>query len=294
MMRRRQNVIPALALEKLQDDPVNNTRGWNFLQNSANLAVLGHSRKRWLIDRVLTTDWPREEFLDIRSSDSRVVWRPAAVDRYLQQVDRFLERLLRVHITAGQPGRATELLSLRHSNTIHGRHRNIFIEHGLVSTVTSYHKGYSVSNCTKIIHRYLPKPVSELLVYYLWLILPFWQTIQRLTQRSTGPRSPFLWPYKEATWDPSRLRTVLQREATIHLQTKLNILSYRHAAIAISRAHLKCGGFKRDYGTESAAFDEQASHGSWTAGTVYARGLQEAPGHIEGRRRQYRTISRVA
>ncbi|EAU31660.1 predicted protein [Aspergillus terreus NIH2624] len=225
----RGQIVPVLPLEQLQDDPVNNTRGWNFLQHPRN----------------------------------------------------------------GKPGRETELISLRHSNTLHGRHRNIFIKHGLVSTVTSYHKGYSISNSTKIIHRYLPKPISELLVYYLWLILPFWQAIQRLTHRSTGPRSSFLWPKAtEGTWDPSRLRTVLQREAAIHLQTKLNVASYRHAAIAISRVHLKCGGFKRDYGTDSAAFDEQASHGTWAAGTVYARGLQEAPGHVEERRRQYRAISR--
>ncbi|KAI9034791.1 uncharacterized protein KD926_005471 [Aspergillus affinis] len=289
----RDDIVPVLSLQKLQDDPVNNRRGWNFLQNHANSRVLSPTGKQWLMDRVLTTDWLRDEFLEIRSSDSEVIWRRSAVDRYLQQVDWFLERLLLViHITGGQPGRATELLSLRHSNTVQGRHRNIFVEHGLVSTVTSYHKGYSVSNSTKIIHRYLPKPVSELLVYYLWLILPFWQAIQRLTRRTASPRSPFLWPHGEGTWDPSRLRAALQREAQIHLQTKMNILSYRHAAIAISRVHLKIGGFKRDYGTDSAALDEQASHGSWAAGTVYARGLQEAPGHVEARRRQYRAISR--
>jgi hypothetical protein len=43
---------------------------------------------------------------------------------------------------------------------------------------------------------------------------------------------------------------------------------------------------------DDAAFNKQASHGSWIAGTVYARGLQEAPGHVEARRRQYRAISR--
>jgi hypothetical protein len=57
--------IPVLPLEKLQDRPVNNTPGWNFRQNPANVAVLGHPGKRWLIDRVLTRDWLREEFLDI-------------------------------------------------------------------------------------------------------------------------------------------------------------------------------------------------------------------------------------
>jgi hypothetical protein len=43
---------------------------------------------------------------------------------------------------------------------------------------------------------------------------------------------------------------------------------------------------------DNAAFNKQASHGSWVAGTVYARGLQEAPSHVEARWWQYRVISR--
>ncbi|OOO04500.1 hypothetical protein AFCA_000004 [Aspergillus flavus] len=300
----REEMIPSLPLRELQDDPTNNQRGWNFLHDPRNQATLSqamfttHGRhrgaaERWLLDRVLTLDWLREEFLDVRQSDSQVIWQKPHVDHYLKQVEAFLQRLLLlIHITGGQPGRATELLSLRHSNTVHGRHRNIFIEHGLVSTVTTYHKGYSISNTTKIIHRYLPKPVSELVVYYLWLILPFCQALQRQAFQDTSIPSAFLWPSGEGCWDSSRLRMVLQREAKTHLQTKMNITSYRHAAIAISRVHLQCGGFKRDYGADDTTVDHQASHGSWVAGTVYARGLQEAPGHIEARRRQYRTISR--
>lgn len=291
----REEIVPQLALHKLQDDPTKNQRGWNFLQDQRTRAALPTTGERWLLDRVLGTDWLREEFLQLHQigQQDQVLWQAGAVDQYLQQVKVFLERLLLlVHMTGGQPARATELLSLRHSNTLHGRHRNIFIEHGLVSTVTTYHKGYSINNTTKIIHRYLPKAVSELVVYYLWLILPFCQALQKLVYGQKGPASAFLWPAGEGSWDSSQLRKVLQREARTHLQTKMNILSYRHAAIAISRVHLKCGGFKRDYGADDAAFNEQASHGSWIAGTVYARGLQEAPGHVEARRRQYRAISR--
>ncbi|RHZ49046.1 uncharacterized protein CDV56_103939 [Aspergillus thermomutatus] len=222
--------------------------------------------ERWLLDRVLGADWLREEFMEIHQIGQRdeVLWQEGPVDQYLQQVDRFLQRLLLlVHVTGGQPGRATELLTLTHSNTKHGRHRSNFIEHGLVSTVTTYHKGYSISNSTKIIHRYLPKAVSELVVYYLWLILPFCQSLQRLARGQRGTASPYLWPAGEGTWGSDRLRKILQQEAKTHLQT----LSYRHAAIAISRVHLKCGGFKQDYsGTDNAAFNEQASHGSWIAG----------------------------
>jgi hypothetical protein len=292
----REAIIPQLNLNQLTDDPTNNKRGWNFLQDPRNHAVLSTTGQRWLLDRVLTVDWLRAEWVEVRPSDSQMVWHASVVDHYLQQVDQFLERLLLlIHLTAGQPARATELLSLRHSNTVCGRHRNIFIEHGLVSTVTTYHKGYSMTNSTKIIHRYLPAEVSELVVYYLWLILPFARAIQRLAYGSGswgGPRSPFLWASGQGSWDGSRLRAVLQREAHTYLQTKLNVISWRHAAIAISRAHLQCGGFKRDYGADDNLIDHQASHGSWAAGTVYARGLQEAPGHIEARRKQYRAISR--
>jgi hypothetical protein len=72
--------------------------------------------------------------------------------------------------------------------------RNIFIEHGLVSFVTSYHKNYSASSTTKLIHRYLPPEVGELLVYYLWLVVPFVEQLQILTPlQGLGAVGSFLW-----------------------------------------------------------------------------------------------------
>lgn len=69
-------------------------------------------------------------------------------------------------------------------------------------------------------------------------------------------------------------------------------MTYRHIANAVSRQHLKCGDYKRDYWMDKKLADERATHGSWVAGTVYARGLQEAPGYVEARRMEYRAISR--
>lgn len=102
----------------------------------------------------------------------------------------------------------------------------------------------------------------------------------------------YLWPKGTGSWDAARLSKVIARETEAHLNTRLNIMMYRHMAIAISRQHLTCGGFKRDYGINKKLADVQASHGSWVAGTIYARGLREAPGHIEARRREYRVVSR--
>ncbi|KAF9882715.1 hypothetical protein FE257_005499, partial [Aspergillus nanangensis] len=130
----REQIVPRLVLYELRDDPTNNRWGWNFLQDARTRTALSTTGERWLLDRVLETSWLREEFLELRriGQDDHVLWREGIVTQYQRDIESFLQRLLLlVHITGGQPGRATELLSLCHSNTKHGRHRNIFIEHGL-------------------------------------------------------------------------------------------------------------------------------------------------------------------
>jgi hypothetical protein len=293
----RSEVIPPLWMYKLEDNHANNQAGWSFLKDARNAEVLkcgGNGAGRWLLDRVIEHEWLSDEFLDLVDRH-KVKWRRKRVERYFRDVDLFLERLLLlVHVTSGQPARGTELLTLRHTNTSSGHHRSIFIENGLVGTVTSYHKGYNITNTLKIIHRYLPKEVSELLVYYLWLVLPFREKLDVLVYKRRKPPSPYLWPKKEGGWDSGRLNKVLQREASIHLGIpNLNIRTYRHVAIAISRQHLKSGGFKRDYGlVEGGITDQQAVHESLFAGAAYGRAMEEAPGHIQAKRLQYRLVSR--
>jgi hypothetical protein len=102
-----------------------------------------------------------------------------AIDQYLNRVVEFGEKLsVAIHVTSGQPARAPELLSLRHRNT-DGAVRNVFIEDGLAVVASKYHKGFYASKDAKIIHRYLPRVVGELVVWYLWLVLPFVERLQR-------------------------------------------------------------------------------------------------------------------
>jgi hypothetical protein len=113
----------------------------------------------------------RQEFM---YSGERIRWRRDRFKRYLRQVTAFKEKLaIVIYISSGQPARAPELLSIQHRNTVNGGRRNIFVENGLMVYVTTYHKGYSISGNTKIIHQYLPKEVGLLLMYYLWLVIPF-------------------------------------------------------------------------------------------------------------------------
>jgi hypothetical protein len=270
----------------------------------------------WLLQRVVGSEKLRDRFCTLDGARN-IIWNPKEFQLYRAQVDQFLETLLLlVHLTAGQPARGTEITGLPHVNTTF--HRNVFVEDGLVAIVTSYHKGYTCTGTTKIIHRYLPREISELVVYYLWLILPFVQKMTLLIAEQEEPEMPasnmrtfdaltggqarpsakrdalsfLLWPAEKGSWSGSRLTKILKRETCKICQNPLTLATYRHVAIAISRRHLAQGGFKRDYDVEDSATDGQTAHTSWTAGRLYARGLEEAPGHAEARRAGFRIVSR--
>jgi hypothetical protein len=80
------------------------------------------------------------------------------------------------------------------------------------------------------------------------------------------------------------------------LHTQANIQIWRHAAIAISRRHLRQAKFRKDFdigaGPIATWNDAQACHAADLTASVYARGIEEAPGHTEQARAEYRQISR--
>jgi hypothetical protein len=233
-------MVPTINLSQLKDDPANGQPGWSFLKDPRNSSLL-QGLDEWLLNCVLEQKLLQKRFFT-NCRDAK--WRQQAAKEYLVQADAFLERLLLlIHITGGQPARGTELLSLQPYNTQHGLWRSIFIENGLVSFVTSYYKGYSVSGSTRIIHRYLPKDVSRLLVYYLCLVQPFCEQLRILALDEKPNPLSFLWSRaKGATnvpWLSPRLTGILAREFREHLDTEAAILLWRHAAIAVSRWHLR-------------------------------------------------------
>ena len=129
------------------------------------------------------------------------MFNPDAIESYLQQVKRWKEELLvLVHMSAGAPARATELVSIQQVNGENARcHRGVMIDQGMVTFITSYHKGFSASQSQKCVHRFVPQEVGELVVYYLWLIEPFVRILQ--SSRGQMTSSPWLWePAPEEDW----------------------------------------------------------------------------------------------
>ncbi|KAH3951994.1 hypothetical protein HBH53_049120 [Parastagonospora nodorum] len=299
----------------LKDDPSNSSAGFSFLQDPRNSTVLA-GRERHLLNKLKAPGELHDRFF---GGSKDLTWDKTAVHSYIKQTHRFLRRLLLlIHLTGGQPARGTELLTLRWRNSASSEVRNIFIEHGLVAFVTSYHKNYSQTSVTKTIFRYLPSEIGTLLVLYLSLVTPFLEQLHKLCPLpSLDNLGSLLWttsinpsrrannlpradtdktPLQESPWLPTTLGQIISKEFQKHLNTSASILTWRHSAIAISREHLPPGcKFKRDYGPESgsSAMDLQAAHTSRAAGINYARDKTESPFSTSTLRSEFRKLSQV-
>ncbi|KAG9193953.1 hypothetical protein G6011_03988 [Alternaria panax] len=291
--------IPSVPWDSLRDNPTDERPGWNFLKDHrTRMPVDGES---WLFQRVGQDAAIRDRFMK-RGTRSGI--NTQEVERYMDRVVAFREKLIVLtHMAGGQPARGPEIMSIRHSNTVKGGHRNIFIEDGMVVFVTRYHKGYSVSGDVKIIHRYLPREVGELLVYYMWLVLPFQQRLEAMVWEKEVISS-HMWPADPSgrKWTSDRFREALKRESRIGLGLELTIPAYREIAIGISRRFLRGStAFRADEGDEneewneentwSAIADMQAGHTVHIAGMIYARGIMEQAGAVADKRQQFRMSS---
>ncbi|KAK5009446.1 hypothetical protein LTR28_001016 [Elasticomyces elasticus] len=123
-------------------------------------------------------------------------WQPRAVRQYIRRVNSFLELLLfLVHTTGGQPATCTEITTARHQNGFL-QDRNVFVMDGQVVFVSRYHKTQSLWDKPRVIPRFLPWRVGQLVSIFL---------------------------------------AVIVQESAVRLGCRLTTLDYRHAVIAIGR-----------------------------------------------------------
>lgn len=291
--------MPRIPWQSLRDNPVKNTPGWNFMQDTRNQSEV--DGQWWLYNRIGENENIKRKFV---KAGRGLTWNRSQIEGYMHQVMEYREKLLMLmHITGGQPARAPELLSIRHSNSIKGGHRNVFVEDELMVFVTRYHKGYAISGDVKVIHRYLPREIGELVVYYLWLVLPFQQRLEAAVWKK-DEISPYMWPTDPngKKWTSERMRKVMKRESLVGLGLELTIQSYRELAIGISRRYMRGQAFRMDEddedgdwqeGEKDEVLDLQAGHTAHVAGMIYARGIMERSGEVASKRQKFREPSEM-
>ena len=291
--------VPNIPWDMLFDDPTNGEVGWNFINDQrSRLPVDGRDG---LSERIRSQSQWRDPF--VRKDAAGGIDRERMRD-WMRKVAQFRGLLLiLMHISGGQPARGTEILSVRHRNTTAGGRRNMFIEDGGVVFVTRYHKGFQMSGDVKIIHRYLPREVGELVVWYLWLALPFIQRMEAmLWEKATI--SDHMWPADAdgKKWTTDRMKGELQKVSKAGLGYAVTVAAYREIAVAISRQWVRgATAFQSDQDEENEewekenttgnAADEQATHSPHIAGLIYARNSMEMAGTTADRRRQFRAVS---
>jgi hypothetical protein len=270
--------FPVIQWQEFYDDLQNKTSGYSFLNEPKNhwLSTGKYLLFRWIkSSNLLIQKWLISETDTLNQQ---------AIETFGSQMEKFRELLLvLIHFTAGQPARGTEITNITFENGV--TERNIIVERGMVCIRTVYHKGMMQTNYGKIIYRYLPLPVDELLVYYLWLILPFWQTVKGYDISAIW-RSKHLFSKdiicqqnKAATikdlWTTDKLSTILKKTTLLSFGHALNTQMWRQMAIAFARKFLKpfSYGILMSHSDNNDSNDEildlQAAHSTLTANQTY-------------------------
>jgi superfamily II DNA helicase RecQ len=173
---------------------------------------------------------------------------------------------------------------------------------------------YNISGLPRPVHRYLPPEVSELVVYYLWLVLPFRQELEAIALEREE-QSPFLFSKDIKNWTSDRFREALAQETALGIRVRLTISDYRHCAIAIARfiqeqlrkalqgpdsdsdSDSDSGDEGQDegdgpdhdsYRPSALTWDHMAGHSTTVADSTYARLRTEAPGASASMRQRCR------
>ncbi|KAL1993927.1 hypothetical protein VTN49DRAFT_2596 [Thermomyces lanuginosus] len=316
----RSAVLPQIPWDALRDDPMQAAPSWSFLKDERTVKSLEVNSERCVPEEMLNEQRLRQLFLRNGVFDAE------ETVRFFSLVSRFKEQLaICVLVTAGIPVRPSELLSLQHENPSAKTRRNIFIEDGMVALVTTFN---DITE-KKTIVRFLPREVGELVIWYLWLVLPLvrqlalWrsgvgQETTICSNQAPGQsllnnnqhKDAFLWgpdPGTGREWTCDRINRVLQRETkSSTLNYALDIASYSDIAVGISRRRLQPHNAFPNYvraelnrkldlmhndAKEWIDVMDVRDHDSENAGLTYAREIFERPFSASHRRAKFRACS---
>ncbi|KAF7528441.1 hypothetical protein G7054_g10139 [Neopestalotiopsis clavispora] len=169
--------FPAIPWDDLVDDVSNTQHGYNFLQDTGNqwpvcnrwLSKRCSEKSSMYLQRCVDRQWPGytrdDPFQDFSVPNSIV-----------QEIRTRLLAL--IHIVGGAPGRSAEILHLRTCN--------------YTGAVSEYLQGPPGARQYTHIYRFLPREVGELVVWYMWVLLPPWQSANRVINEAESA-SPLLF-----------------------------------------------------------------------------------------------------
>jgi len=246
---------------KIMDVLRNTQIGYSFIDSGDNDFV---KFKDKLTETLLNDPLIKGQFIK-RVRGGKVEWNKDGCKRWLKTTRAFLEKMVvAIHIGYGQPARAEELATVMIKNQLNGL-RGIYWSRGRLMIMIGYNKTRSTNGKDKLIARFLPEEVGDLLVKYLALVRPMEAFIaEQIECDGFENYEKMLFTDYERVWDGKRLSEIFMREMNEHGPASIGFQEYRQIATLWMRKHLKKIKLEED------VLDHQAGHNSETAGARYA------------------------
>ena len=295
-----ENMTEHESFGQLKDSRLDKTPGASIMSYEPNRKILSPSPKS-ILTLALRQTAPRWKSATSQSDS----WNALPMQTYLHLHELFLDYLVvACHILGGQPPRGCELLRLRITQTAESD-RNLFLLNGQVMMVLRYHKGQAKSGMEKIIPRFVPAQVGKLVLCYLYFVRPFIVMIQRILRIVPCGMSSLMWAKDsigKKSWDPARLRILMQRHTERYMGVELHIQGWRQIAVAMDRDLLRTpkdlidSTEYDDEGKEVSLLEQdhngQVGHSSKVADQHYGLKIGDIPGLDQSILVRYRSVAR--
>ena len=163
--------------------------------------------------KVLLEDLLIRPFFVKHVRGGKIEWKKDRCKKWLKRMKAFLETLaMIIHITYGQLARVEELATILTKNQIYGM-RGVYWSRGHVMIAAGYSKTRSMTGKDKLIARFLPEEVGDLLVKYLSLVCLMEVFISKqIESEAFDNYEKMLFIDEERAWDQRRLSDIFMSQ----------------------------------------------------------------------------------
>ena len=230
------------------------------------------------------------------------------IKEWTRLIDQFHDLLITLmQWSWKQNARDIEFLIMCEWNFDYEKKHNMFIvveydfdesQKNQMKLVIRYHKNYNIFEFIKVIHRFLSREMSALLIWIVWLIRSTWNTLQQYRFENQHQRQWKIWhvDVNDQKWTLIRINRKMKQINQKACEKKLMIRFWRNISIVVSRKYLRkkedrFQQSEKDYDHEKKN-DEmknlQTKHDSHVVDIVYARNIRERNEMMKNLRQKFR------
>ena len=222
----------AILTENFSD----NFQEFNFILNNPNLKRYETFNRRLIFD----DEKLRNRFF--RLNNSKLIFRPNNVKRYIRNMTEFLMKLMLLfYITSGLPSRITELATTTFMNSLNTLKRNLIMNSNMKLFVFRLRYSKNLHNTLKESSaiKYLNQPVSYLILIYLIIVFPFKFFLKIAFLKRKNISSSLLFDINGKIINSTQLSSLFKSYSLRLFATKINISLYRHLSLGFVRYIMK-------------------------------------------------------